>query len=280
MAKKTHSSRQPSSQTPHAKTLPTPPPSKPEPPSQPPPPPSNPSRPNRSKKPTPIAAAAAAAKSSKSHIAFSQNDVILILKALLDFKSQTGNDPDKDFKAFHESLKDSLSIKTTVRKLREKVRVLKLKFDKYCQNNEKDLTFSSSYEKEAFELSQKYWGQEKKVEEKEKQPKKKSLKIVEEKEKQQPKKKIVAKKPAKEESAKGESSGKMGHVNLSESFDFDETCMGLNMLKRGMELLGEEKRKELETRWKKLKVREMEVLVMRAELVKDHARLILNELEG
>ncbi|MCI25352.1 mediator-associated protein 1-like, partial [Trifolium medium] len=181
-----------------------------------------------------------------------------------DFKSQTGNDPDKDFKAFHESLKDSLSIKTTVRKLREKVRVLKLKFEKNCQNNEKDLTFSSSYEKEAFELSQKYWGQEKRVEEKEKPPKKKN----------------VAKKPAKEESAKGESSDKMGHIGLSESFDFDEMCMGVNVLKRGMELLGEAKREELETRWKKLKAREMEVLVMRAELVKDHARLILNELEG
>jgi hypothetical protein len=273
MAKKTHSSRQPSSQTPHAKkptqddvdsSLTTPPPSKSSPPSQP-PPSSNPSRPNRSKKPTPVAAAAAAAKSSKkSPTPFSKNDVILILKALSDFKSQTGNDPTKHTEEFHDSLKDSLSIKTTVRKLREKVRVLKLKFEKIRENNEKDLTFSSSHEKEVFELSNKFWGQEERVEEKEKTPKKKK----------------VAKKPAKEESEKGESSDKMGHLNLSESLVFDEMCMGLNVLKRGLELVGEAEREELVTRWKKLKAKEMEVLVMRAELVKDHARLILNELDG
>ncbi|GAU15862.1 hypothetical protein TSUD_40830 [Trifolium subterraneum] len=265
MAKKTHSSRQPSSQNPHAKkptqddpSQTTPPPSKPSLPSQP-PSPSNSSRPNRSKKQTPIAAAAAAAKSSKSHNPFSKNDVILILKALSDFKSHSGNDPAKHAKVFHDSLKDSLSIKCTVRKLREKVRVLKLKFEKNCQINEKDLTFSSSYEKEIFELSKKFWGQEKRVDEKQKQPKKKN----------------VAKKPVKEEFAKGESSGQMGHVNLS-----GEMCMGFNVLKRGMELLGEAEREELESRWKKLKTQEMEVLVMRAELAKDYARLILDELEG
>jgi hypothetical protein len=49
--------------------------------------------------------------------------------------------------------------------------------------------------------------------------------------------------------------------------------------KRGMELVVEAVREELETRWKKLKTREVEVLVMHGELVKDHARLIMNDMD-
>jgi hypothetical protein len=46
-----------------------------------------------------------------------------------------------------------------------------------------------------------------------------------------------------------------------------------------MELVVEAVREELETRWKKLKTREVEVLVMHGELVKDHARLIMNDMD-
>jgi hypothetical protein len=46
-----------------------------------------------------------------------------------------------------------------------------------------------------------------------------------------------------------------------------------------MELVVEAEREELETRWKKLKAWEVEVLVMYAELVKDHARLIMNDMD-
>lgn len=72
----------------------------------------------------------------------------------------------------------------------------------------------------------------------------------------------------------------MGYLNLSEMFGFNKMCLGVNLMKNGMNLIGESDREELERRGKMLKVQEMELFVKRAELVVDHGRLILEELQG
>ncbi|CAI8604111.1 unnamed protein product [Vicia faba] len=322
MAKKTLSSSQASSQNSHAhKTLPDP--------TQSPPIPSKPSslssqshthqiqplstsnspRPNRSKKPTPVAAAAAAAAAAESskrsqRVCFTPDDVLLILKSLSDFKSKTGKDPVKHITDFHDSLKSALKIKTTERKLREKIRVLRIKFQKQCETEEKYISFSNTFEEQVFELSKEFWGQDNQIEEQEKSPEKdnaaKKLLLLEEPPKKEnaaikpstlknsvqeepPKKanKPLAskKKPIQEELSSVVDSDKTGRVSLSEMFRFGEMCMDVNVLKRGMELIGESQREELETRWKKLKVQEAEVFLKRAELAVDQGRLILKELK-
>ncbi|KAI5399807.1 uncharacterized protein LOC127092376 [Lathyrus oleraceus] len=311
MAKKTNSSTHSSSQNPHArKTTPDPTPSKPsslssqsQPLST-----SFPHRPNRSKKPTPVAAAAAAAaESSKKfqRVFFTSDDVVLILKSLSDFKSKTGKDPLKHLTALHDSLKSSLSIKTTVRKLREKIRTLKIKFEKLRENSQENINFSCPLEEEAFQLSNKFWGQDNEVEDEdeekspekenaaknlmlEESPKKEnaakkpssSKKPVQEEPPKKPKKPSTSKKkPIQEELSSVVDSDKMGRLSLGEMFRFGEMRMDVNVLKRGMELIGESEREELEKRWKKLKIQEAEVFVKRAELAVDQGRLILKELK-
>jgi len=47
------------------------------------------------------------------------------------------------------------------------------------------------------------------------------------------------------------------------------------VIKRGLKLIDEEKKVELEERWKEVELAELEVFVKRTELIKDQARLIL-----
>ncbi|CAK8573161.1 unnamed protein product [Lathyrus sativus] len=323
MAKKTHSSSHSSSQNPHAhKTTPdptlTPPlPSKPsslssqsqplhiQPLST-----SPPHRPNRSKKPTPVAvaaAAAAAAESSKKsqRVCFTPDDVLLILRSLSDFKSKSGKDPLKHLADFHNSLKSALSIKTTGTKLREKIRALRIKFDKLRENSEENIKFSCPWEEEVFQLSKKFWGQENELEQQqqEKSPEKENAAeklmleeppkegnaakkpssskkpVPEEPPNKAKKSSTMKKKPIQEELSSVVDNDKMGHLSLSEMFRFGEMRMDVNVLKRGMELIGESEKEELGKRWKKLKVQEAELFLKRAELAVDQGRLILKELK-
>ncbi|KAI9128798.1 hypothetical protein K1719_000281 [Acacia pycnantha] len=67
-------------------------------------------------------------------------------------------------------------------------------------------------------------------------------------------------------------------LSLSEMIRFNRS-LGLSRLdddtfKRGYELIGASKKVELEDRWKKLQIVELELFVKRVELVKDEASLI------
>ncbi|KAI9119678.1 hypothetical protein K1719_009554 [Acacia pycnantha] len=67
-------------------------------------------------------------------------------------------------------------------------------------------------------------------------------------------------------------------LSLSEIIRFKRS-LGLSGLdddafKRGYELIGASKKAELEDRWKKLQIAELELFVKRVELVKDEASLI------
>ncbi|CAI8595551.1 unnamed protein product [Vicia faba] len=79
-------------------------------------------------------------------------------------------------------------------------------------------------------------------------------------------------------SAKVRSKGEKIGICLREMFRFDE--MGLNVLNRGMKLVGESERLELDRRWKRLRVQETRVFIQRAELVEEQLELIYKELQG
>ncbi len=59
-------------------------------------------------------------------------------------------------------------------------------------------------------------------------------------------------------------------------FDKNMGVVGLeeSVVKRGLDLIGERKRKELEERWKEVNMAELEVFVKRSELISNQARLI------
>ncbi|XP_058745898.1 GLABROUS1 enhancer-binding protein-like 1 [Vicia villosa] len=191
---------------------------------------------------------------------FSANDEIVILKALSDYKSKTGHDPMKHFTGFYNSFNHSLSFQPTQKQFHKRVWKLKDKFVK----NKKVLTFSisSPHQIEVFELSLKVWGRDiapKKL----KKPSKPS----------KPQSVVVD-----SESAKGRSKEEKVNICLREMFRFGE--MGLDVLKRGMDLVGESERLEFDRRWKKLRVQESRVFLQRAELVEKQLELIYKALQG
>lgn len=309
MAKKNRSSKpQPSPQTtpipkkPSSKTL-APPPTKPASPSsyetesdshpqiqQPTPPPSNsksnPSRPARSKKQTPTAAAAAAAADSSNpyNRVFSDKDEIAILQGLADFKSKTGTDPSTNYPALLDSLKDSLSIKPTIKQVRQKVYYIKQKFEKKV-NNDKSPILANPHDEKVYELCCKLWGHDNEASEVKEKPRKKenaAKKPLKLKEPMQIPEQVLSGTEVRLESGKGESSDELSHVslNLSEMIRFDKMSSDVNVLKRGMELIDESERAEFERRWKKLRVDEMKLFVKRAELVEYQVGLILEAIQG
>ncbi|KAL5075180.1 hypothetical protein RYX36_014164 [Vicia faba] len=145
------------------------------------------------------------------------------MRSLQHFKSKNGKDPVKHITDFHYSLKSTLKIKTTERKLREKIRVLRIKFQKQCETEEKYISFSNTFEEQVFELSKEFWGKDNQIEEQEKSPEEDNAAI---------KPLASKKKPIQEELSYVVDSDKTGRVSLSEMFRFGEMCMDVNMLKR------------------------------------------------
>ncbi|KAF3945975.1 hypothetical protein CMV_027704 [Castanea mollissima] len=74
------------------------------------------------------------------------------------------------------------------------------------------------------------------------------------------------------DSGSGSGSGSClnGMLRFDKSVWLDE-----RVIKRGLKLIDEEKKVELEERWKEVELAELELFVKRTELIKDQARLIL-----
>ena len=53
-----------------------------------------------------------------------------------------------------------------------------------------------------------------------------------------------------------------------------------SLIKRGLELIGQPKRRELEEKWKTVELAELQTYVTRAELISDQASLILEAYKG
>ncbi|KAJ4980850.1 hypothetical protein NE237_031687 [Protea cynaroides] len=88
---------------------------------------------------------------------WTEDDELAILKGMLDYYSKKGTDPSADMNAFHDFIKKSFHIEFTRIQLTDKIRRLRKKY----QNNVgrgKDPVFSKPHEHKAFELSKKIWG--------------------------------------------------------------------------------------------------------------------------
>ncbi|KAJ1396591.1 GLABROUS1 enhancer-binding protein family [Sesbania bispinosa] len=235
---------------------------------------------------------------------WSEEDEIAILKGIAEFTSKTGSDPLKYADAFYDFMKKSLHADASSIQLKDKIRRLKKKFETNAKKgkNGEDPTFSKPHEKKTFELSKKVWSSAANEAAAEKAEKVKSngrTAKTPKKEGGSSRNAASAKKPKVEARAEPEQqqpvglkeSGKM-HIDgkpeksvlLSELVRFGNgvsTC-GLNedVIKKGVELMEESKRVELEGKWKKLQVAELELFVKRTQLIEDQTRLILEAFKS
>ncbi|XP_061370085.1 STOREKEEPER protein-like [Gastrolobium bilobum] len=229
---------------------------------------------------------------------WSEEDEIAILKGMVEFASKTGMDPIKQVNDFHDFVKKSLHVDASVNQLKEKIRRLKKKFETNAGKgkNGEGPKFSKAHEQKSFELSKKVWangdgGVANGAMEKAKSNGK-AAKILKEgtssiRNAASPKKSKPETNPETNlPSLDSQESEKMDidiipdtNLALSEMIRFGKSgsLFGLNenVIKGGLELMEASKREELEVRWNKLQVAELELFAKRTQLIGDQARLIL-----
>ncbi|RDY05318.1 putative transcription factor, partial [Mucuna pruriens] len=254
------------------------------------------------------------AKKSGDHLKrfqrlWSEDDEIAILKGMVEFTSKTGQDPLKftNANAFHDFMKKSLHAECSSNQLKEKVRRLKKKFETNAGKvkNGEGPSFAKLHDQRSFELSKKVWGNEQggaangPVEKPKangnaaKSPKKKET--VARNVASAKKLKPEAKPDTKPESAPVASLElkESGRMEIDQKPDsgvgasllwrqmsrYKEGVSGYQLnddeVKRGLELIGESKRAELEEKWKKLQLAEMELFANRSLLIGEQTRDIV-----
>ncbi|XP_027346641.1 probable transcription factor At1g61730 [Abrus precatorius] len=206
-------------------------------------------------------------KTKKFQRIWSEEDELAILKGMVDFTSKTGQDPFRHAHDFNDFVKESVHVHASTNQLKEKIRRLKRKFEINCikgkSDEHEDPKFFKPHDHRAFELSKRVWGTHVKA----------------------PKKKLVAKShagPVLMESGKMDvDSEPIGGSSwpLREMFCFQSGYrVSEDDAKRGLELIGESKRSEMECKWNKLRAAEMKLHADRALLVWENTSLILEAL--
>ncbi|XWS27467.1 hypothetical protein CRYUN_Cryun26dG0117500 [Craigia yunnanensis] len=211
---------------------------------------------------------------------FSEDDEIAVLKGMLEYFDKKGADPCADMNAFYNFVKKSIHTDVTKAQLMDKIRRLRKKFENNAGKGKmgEDRTFSKPHEQKAFELSKMIWGNDGITGKVESSAAKSNGKT------KGNNKALVELKPEllsspKKKVERGETMevDKKGSKSLGSFFYKRFGVAGLEekVLKNGLDMIGEEKRAALEEKWKKLQIAELELFLQRSELIKEHAKLIL-----
>ncbi|WVZ16093.1 hypothetical protein V8G54_009075 [Vigna mungo] len=214
---------------------------------------------------------------------WSAEDELCIVKGILEFISKNGQEPYWNVDAFHNFIKKSLHVKVSSHQLKDKIRRLKKKFETYEAKKKKGiLPRLRFHDGVLYAQSKKIWGEspnelvEKskplakyvtKTQTKESEVK---AKVPTQKKESEAKAKVAAQ-PSVSES--GDVSFLYSNISCFKKLDEDE-------MKRGLTLIEESKRKELERKWKVLQYSEMELLVNRSLLIAEQIKLVYEVLQS
>lgn len=210
---------------------------------------------------------------------WSEDDEIVILKGIVDYTAKTGKDPSADMNAFHDFIKKSLHVNVSRSQLVDKVRRLKKKYENNAGKGKK-FNPTKPHDQKAFDLSKKIWGDEKPGGGAE-QPKSNGKAKSSQKGNSKSLALLKAELLSSPEASKGvEKMDIDRNTGVSEMISFDKNfgLVGLpeHVLKQGFDLIAESKRAELEEKWKKLHLAELELYAKRTQLISDQAKLILD----
>ncbi|KAK7328028.1 hypothetical protein VNO77_22122 [Canavalia gladiata] len=240
--------------------------------------------------------------SKKSQRLWSEEDQLAILRGMVEFTSNTAQDPLKYSNDFHDFIKKSLHVEVSINQLKEKIRRLKKKFEINAAKakNSDGIKFPKQHDQKAFELSKKVWGTEQ-VANGAVETSKSNGKLAKIPKKEGGSKNVASAKKLKPESKPEPEPASVdlkqsGKMDIDQKPDGDASLLlreisrfgngacvyGLNEneTKRGLELIGESKRVELEGKWKKLRTAEAELFAKRALLIGEQTRLILEALQS
>ncbi|KAL4318593.1 hypothetical protein GQ457_18G011160 [Hibiscus cannabinus] len=202
---------------------------------------------------------------------FSEDDEIAVLKGMLEYYDKKGVDPCADMNAFYEFVRKMIQADVTKAHLMDKIRRLRKKFENNAGKSKmgEHWIFSKPHEQKAFQLSRKIWGTEG----------------------------IYGKIEPSSARSNAKPKGNDKEVERGERMNVDneKRCKNLyslmdkrlgvagleeEVLKNGLDMIGEEHRAVLEGKWKKLRIAKLELFLERCDLIKEHAKLMLESYKS
>ncbi|XP_057963263.1 STOREKEEPER protein-like [Malania oleifera] len=213
----------------------------------------------------------------RSRVLWSGENEHALLKGTSEYITKKGVDPSSDMNAFHDFMKKFLQPNVTKIQLGDKLRNLKKKYESNAGKGKRgeDVAFSKPHEQKTYELSKKIWGgggesvngAEQSVVDGKRQNSKSLVSLLSD---------------PREASKTGDEDDSVSAPSLTEYLTFAKK-EGMNLQEAAMEklvgLLGSGKLAELDEKWKKLQVAEMEVFLMKLDLVKEQTTAIIQALK-
>ncbi|XVE52935.1 hypothetical protein DITRI_Ditri02bG0164200 [Diplodiscus trichospermus] len=210
---------------------------------------------------------------------FSEDDEIAVLKGMLDYLAKKGADPLADTNAFYDFVKKSIHTDVSKAQLLYKIRRLKKKFQNNVgkSKNGEDRKFSNPHELKSFELSKKIWAKEVITGKVESSAAKSDGKTKGNSEPSAEMKAELLSSPCRKVDGGEPNEVEKSLMSWGALFDKSFAMGGFKdeVLKHGLEMIGGEKRAELEEKWRKLQIAELELFLKQNELVTKQIKLIL-----
>lgn len=210
---------------------------------------------------------------------WSEEDEIVILNGMIDYTSKRGADPTSDMNAFHDFIKKLLHFEVSkVAQLTDKIRRLKRKYGNNAAKKKYNPT--KPHEQKVFELSKKIWGGNA-AEEPKSNGTATPVAAAKSSQKSNGKAKSALPAASKEGSKLIKSDEKASFSgSLSETIGIGMKSLPEHVLKKGLDLIPESKKAELDAKWKKLHIDELELFVRKNQLINEQVKMVLEKLKS
>ncbi|XP_050218165.1 GLABROUS1 enhancer-binding protein-like [Mercurialis annua] len=226
---------------------------------------------------------------------WSEDDEIVLLEGIINFVAEKKVDPNKDMTSFYDYIMKSVHFPASMAQLKDKVVRMKKKFERHIVKNGDEMTFSNAHYQKSYDLSKLIWGVNGSITGLESTGTGKGKKIANNNSKNLTALKAELGLDVDKESQKVSKSvgvpnsgvkveKSVGILNSVVSRKVDKsvrfpigglTEMGNFVAMKGMELVDEHKKSEMEERWKKLQLTDLQLFIDRVDFLKEQAQLVM-----
>jgi len=213
---------------------------------------------------------------------WTEEDEIALLQGIIDFIAEKGYDPSKDMNAFYDFIKRSLHFDVSMTQLKDKISRLRKKFENHVKGKKgESKIFSKPHDQKGFDLSKYIWGSEGTI----KANGKKNNNSNDSR-------KGNAKKLEALKAELGMDVGEEERMEVEIERDssvkkvlkFDGSVSGGKMddyvVRNGLDFAHGMKKAEMEEKWRKLHMAELELFLKRNELIREQAKLMLSAFKA
>ncbi|KAG5235365.1 hypothetical protein OIU77_009048 [Salix suchowensis] len=213
---------------------------------------------------------------------WTEEDEISLLQGIIDFIAEKGYDPSKDTNAFFDFIKQSFHFDVSMNQLKDKISRLRKKFENHVKGKKgENKVFSKPHDQKGFDLSKYIWGSEGCI----KANGKKNTNLNDNKKGNS--KKLEALKAdlgidvGEEERMEVEMER---DSNVKKVLNFDRKAsvgtMEDYVVSCGLDFAHGVKKEEMEEKWRKLHIAELELFLKRNELLGEQGKIMLSAFKA